>query len=272
MTPGERSAVVTGAASGIGQAAARSLVKNGWSVACVDLDEAPLLRVVAELRVIGRAAAVVGDVSDRRTHQKACAVAAELGAFAAWIGVAGLTHKHDLTQLSELDARRLIDVNQLGMLWGVAEAVRIWRERGCAGAIALTSSVHGRHAVPHHPVYEMTKAALEALVRSVAVTYGPEGIRAVAVAPGAVETPALVDSFATAMDPQAARRELERQTPAHRLAQPDEIAAAIAFLVSDQAAYISGTTLTVDGGMSAALFSSTPEPAAARPVAGPINV
>ena len=254
MSPDRGSAVVTGAASGIGLAVAQRLVRDGWSVICVDRDEAPLHRAVENLNSVGRAAAVVGDVSARATHREACEVATVLGAFTAWVGVAGLVEKGELTQLSEQDARRLIDVNQLGMLWGVAEAVRVWQKTGSAGAIALTSSVHGRLATPHHAVYEMTKAAVEALVRSVAVTYGPQGIRAVAVAPGAVETPALIQSFSSSSDPEAARLDLARQTPAHRLAHPDEIAAAVAFVISDEAAYISGTTLTVDGGMSAALL------------------
>jgi NAD(P)-dependent dehydrogenase (short-subunit alcohol dehydrogenase family) len=100
------------------------------------------------------------------------------------------------------------------------------------------------------------------------VAYGPQGIRAVGVAPGAVATPALEASLNSAADPAAARRHLEHQSPAERLAQPEEIAAAVSFLVSDEASYISGTTLAVDGGWSAALSREPSDRRAVRPGVG----
>jgi NAD(P)-dependent dehydrogenase (short-subunit alcohol dehydrogenase family) len=263
------SAIVTGAASGIGRAVAARLAADGWAVVGVDLNSGPLEEVVAGLRATGAiAAAVIGDVADRDTHRRARAVARECGPLGAWVGAAGLTHTHELTSLDEAAARLLVDVNQFGLLWGAAEAVDEWVSTGSRGTVAVISSVHARHAYPHHAVYEMTKAAAQALVRSIAVTYGPLGIRAVAVAPGGVVTPALVASLASAADPDAARRHLEHQSPAERLAQPEEIAAAVSFLVSEQAAYISGTTLAVDGGWSAVLGRAPRDRAADRPAAG----
>jgi NAD(P)-dependent dehydrogenase (short-subunit alcohol dehydrogenase family) len=263
-----RSAIVTGAASGIGRAVARRLAADGWAVVGVDRDST-LDAVVAGLRESGRvAAAVVGDVADRDTHRRARAAAVEHGPLGAWVGAAGLTRTHDLARLDEAAVRLLVDVNQFGLLWGAAEALDEWRSTGGHGTIAIISSVHARHAYPYHAVYEMTKAAADALVRNVAVTYGPQGIRAVGVAPGAVLTPPLIASLDSAADPAAARRHLERQTPAERLAQPDEIAAAVSFLVSDEAGYISGTTLTVDGGWSAVLSRPPDDTGAQRSAAG----
>lgn len=266
MTPVAHSAVVTGAASGIGRAVAERLAAEGWGVACLDRDENGLSSLTESLAAHGRqAVAVVGDVADPDTHRRALDAAAGLATVDSWIGVAGLADGELLTDLDEGHVRRLVDINQLGMLWGTAEALRRWRAADRSGVVVLVSSVHARHAARNTAVYEMTKAALDALVRSVAVTYGPHGIRAVAVAPGGVLTPALERSFAGAADPAAARRHLEGQTPANRLALPEEIAAAVAFVTSDEAKYISGTVLTVDGGMSAVLLASAADPEAVRP-------
>lgn len=261
----QRSAVITGAASGIGLATVTRLAADGWALACVDMNEAALYRLTEQLAAAGHSTvAIPGDVSDRSTHRKACQAASQLAPLGAWIGVAGVAGDFELTTASEAEIRTMIDINQLGMLWGSIEALRVWEEAGDPGAIVVTSSVHARHAASGSGVYEMTKAAIEALIRNIAVTYGSRGIRAVAVAPGAISTPALQASFATAVNPEAARIRLERQAPLNRLGETAEVAAAIAFLVSPDAAYISGTTLTVDGAMSSVLMLPTTDPDAVR--------
>lgn len=260
-----RSAVITGAASGIGLATAQRMAADGWALACVDLNASALDRLVGQLATDGHVAvAVAGDVSDRAVHRQACAAATSLAPLKAWIGVAGMAVDYELTTVTEAEVRSLIDVNQLGMLWGAIEALRTWQSTGEPGAIVLTSSVHARHAASGSGIYEMTKAAIEALVRNIAVTYGHRGIRAVAVAPGAISTPALQASFDTAANPEAARARLERQAPLHRLGETDEIAAAIAFLTSSDGSYISGTTLTIDGAMSSVLMLPATDPEAVR--------
>jgi NAD(P)-dependent dehydrogenase (short-subunit alcohol dehydrogenase family) len=264
-----RSAVITGAASGIGLATARRLARDGWALTCVDTNASALDGLLDELDSGGfPAAAVHGDVSERTVHEQACAAAAELAPLGAWVGVAGVARDFELCSVSEADVRQLVDVNQLGMLWGAVEALRVWETAGSAGTIVAVSSVHARHAASGSGIYEMTKASVEALVRNIAVTYGSRGIRAVAIAPGAISTQALHASFATASNPRAARERLERQAPMNRLGEPEEVAAAIGFLVSQEAAYISGTTLTVDGAMSSVLMLPASGPAAARPPSG----
>ena len=256
------SAIVTGAASGIGLAVARELAASGWQLVGVDQHAAALDDLVSQgvLTV-----AVPGDVAERKTHRRAIAAAGEIGGFAAWIGAAGVVSTYELSTMSEEDARRLVDVNQFGVLWGTCDAVHAWLSAGTGGTVVVITSIHARRASPHHAVYEMTKAAGEALVRNVAVTYGRRGIRAVAVAPGAVATPALLASLDSAADPAAARERLEHLSPSERLASPEEVAAAVAFAISDRAAYVSGTTLAVDGGWSAALSTPPRDPRAVRP-------
>jgi NAD(P)-dependent dehydrogenase (short-subunit alcohol dehydrogenase family) len=260
-----RSAVITGAAAGIGLAVARKLATAGWALVCVDRDETLLTAAVAELAKSTPTVAVAGDVALRETNRTACEAAVELAPLGAWVAVAGIGLVQELATIKEDQARAVIDVNELGTLWGAVEAIREWRAKSTPGVIVAISSVHARHAAPHYAIYEMTKAAIEALVRNLAVTYGARGIRAVAVAPGAIATQPLLDSFATAEDPAAARTYLEAQTPANRLGAPEEIAAAVGFLVSDDAAYINGTSLTIDGGMSAVLVSNPADPASNRP-------
>lgn len=262
----QRSVIVTGAGSGIGLATTERLVADGWAVVAVDRDEAALAAAVRPLGAAGTTVVtVVGDVADRQTHRRARAAAVALAPLGASVGCAGITRTHELASIDEAAARELVDVNQFGLLWGAAEAVAEWTGTHSPGVYLVISSVHARHAYADHAVYEMTKAAAEALVRNIAVSYGPRRIRAVAVAPGAVLTAAMVDSLGSATDPELARRQLELQTPAQRLAAPAEIAAAVSFLLSDNASYISGTALTIDGGWSAVLGLESGDPAAQRP-------
>ncbi len=256
------SAVVTGAASGIGRAIAQQLHRDGRAVVLVDLDAHRLSAAVA---VFGAGAvAVVGDVGEPSTHHQALAAAAELGDLDAWVNCAGITHNHPLPQLTAAQADVVIDTNLYGTLWGTQTAVGHWLSEGRGGAIVNISSVHGRRAYPDHAVYEMTKAAIEALTRNVAVTYAAAGIRANAVAPGAITTEALEGSIASAADPSAAEAELTEFIPAGRLGEPGEIAAVVAFLLSDQAGYLTGQTVVVDGAMTTHI-GFAPDPNAKRP-------
>ena len=248
-------AVITGAASGIGRAIAQNLTAD-YKLVLIDIHGENLGTVEREIKSAGGdVQSLVGNVSERKTHIGARQLADSAGTLSAWVNCAGWTRGaalHDFpddpTVLEEL-----IGANQIGTLWGCAEAVHHFVNHQIKGAIVNISSVHGRRAWRDHAVYEMTKAAVDALTRNVAVTYGPYGIRCNSVAPGAAMTPALTKAITEANDPKSRREKLELLTPLRRIAEPSEIAEVVSFLLSDKASYVSGQSLAVEGGWTSAL-------------------
>jgi NAD(P)-dependent dehydrogenase (short-subunit alcohol dehydrogenase family) len=246
-------AVVTGAGSGIGRAIATKLVEDSI-VILVDINPKGLAEVEKELASAGhKVFGLLGDVSLRETHKKARALAEEKGTLVSWVNCAGLTRgaplhdfPNDPTVMEEI-----IGINQVGTFWGCAEAVASFVTGKVKGAVVNISSVHGRRAARDHAVYEMTKGAVDALTRNVATTYGPYGIRANAVAPGGVLTPALKEYFVKFGSKH--RETLELLTPLKRLAEPSEIAEVVSFLLSTRASYLSGQSIAVEGAWTSAL-------------------
>ena len=259
-------AVVTGAASGIGHAIALRLAQD-YSLINVDINKANLEKVEQEIIANGgKVHSIIGDVSERETHIKAREWASANGTLKAWVNCAGWTRGAALHAFPN-DPRvfeELIGTNQNGTFWGCAEALHSFVNEKVKGAIVNISSVHGRRAWRDHALYEMTKGAVDALTRNVAVTYGPYGIRCNAVAPGAVMTPALAKSFADAPDPKIRRESLEKLTPLKRIANASEIAEVVAFLLSDKASYVSGQSLAVEGAWTSALGAIDLDPDLAR--------
>lgn len=248
-------AVVTGAASGIGRGIALRLAQD-YQVVLVDLNPTTLPKVLKEISDAGGTAySTLGDVGKRETHHAARLIAEEHGVLQSWVNCAGWTRGAPLHDFPNDPAvlEELISANQIGTLWGAAEAINAFVGKHTKGAIVNISSVHGRRAWPDHAVYEMTKAAIDALTRNVAVAYGPFGIRCNAVAPGAIMTPALAQSFVDAPDAKERRQWLEQITPLKRIGEPSEIAEVVAFLLSDKASYVSGQSLGVEGGWTSAL-------------------
>lgn len=248
-------AVVTGAASGIGRGIAKRLAED-YTVILIDLNPKTLPVVEKELIDAGHQAySVLGDVGQRATHQNARALAESKGNLISWVNCAGWTRGAPMHDFPNDPAvlEDLIGANQIGSFWGCAEAVASFTTRKVPGAIVNISSVHGRRAWPDQAVYEMTKAAVDALTRNVAVAYGPFGIRANAVAPGAILTPALEQSFVDAPDPVARRNSLELLAPLKRIGEPSEIAEVVSFLLSTRASYLSGQSIAVEGAWTVGL-------------------
>ncbi|QJU55280.1 SDR family oxidoreductase [Herbiconiux sp. KACC 21604] len=258
-----KSVVVSGAASGLGRSIAIELAREDWAVVGVDVDEAGL-RGTIDLLPGGEHEAVVGSVADREVHLRAAHRASVVGEISGWVNCAGVTFIEDLETIDEHILRRLIDVNLLGTTWGTAQAISAFTRAGTRGSIVNISSVHAHQAHPGYAGYEMTKAAIEALTRNAAVTYGVRGIRTNAVAPGSIQTVALQASFDSAQDPQAARTRLSSWNALGRLGDPQEVARVVAFLLSPSSSYINGSTIVVDGAMIAGLSRARDDDATRR--------
>jgi len=240
-----RSVVVTGSGRGIGRAIAERLAADGWIVVGLERSDD------GDSRDDGVVAAVVaGDASDRDAHRRAADAATALAPLAGWVNNAGITKTTPLHQLDEATVRDIVEINGLGYLWGCSVAVETFLAQGGGGAIVNIGSIHGRRSHPEYAAYEFTKGGIDALSRSVAVTYGGANIRCNTLAPGGVMTPHLAAQIAAAADPVAEERGLAEGPPMGRIATPEEVAALAAFLLSDETPYLTGQSIAVDGGWS----------------------
>ena len=241
---GGECALVTGAAQGIGSAIARSLAADGWAVAACDRDER-VHELAGELREQGAAAAgLVFDVCDADATEAGHAEAVErLGPVGAVVANAAVVNQVVAAErLSPEGWRRELDVNLTGAFLSIQPALGAMRERK-RGRVVVISSASATGGLRGQVAYTASKAGLVGLIRTLALELAPAGVTANAVLPGMVETEKV-----RALPPEVRQRVLAH-VPLRRFAQPEEVAAVVAFLCSDAGAYLTGAAIPVDGGI-----------------------
>lgn len=244
-------AVVTGGAHGIGEATCAALAEAGASLVIVDLEEAAAEALVARITAAsGSAVAIPADVAEedgvRRLFRR---VERRVGPVDILVNNAGTAIRKPAVQLPLEDWEQVVRVNMTGVFLCSRAAARQMIEAGRGGAIVSTSSIMGLSGGGLYPnvSYQTTKGAIVNMTRALAVEWAAHGIRVNAVAPTYVRTRFIAPILA---DPKLVER-IEAMTPLGRLAEPQEVAAAILFLASPAAAMITGHTLPVDGGFLA---------------------
>ncbi|MCP1372934.1 SDR family NAD(P)-dependent oxidoreductase [Dyella lutea] len=241
-------ALVTGSGQGIGRAIAVRLAEEGARVVVEDRsDNAAAEETLAQVRQAGSDGCVIagdiGDVpADARVIEQAVVA---MGRLDVLVNNAGIEKRADFLAVTEADFDAVLGVNLRGTFFATQAFARHVQERGGDGAVVNISSVHEELPFPHFASYSASKGAVKMLMRNLAIELAPLGIRVNNIAPGAVQTPINAALLSN-------RKELDAllgNIPLRRLGRPEDVANAALFLASDEAAYVTGTTLFVDGGL-----------------------
>jgi NAD(P)-dependent dehydrogenase (short-subunit alcohol dehydrogenase family) len=251
---GGKGVVVTGAAQGIGRAVAKAFAAEGAGVVLLDNDAEVLHQTIKAIHESGGVAeAVVGDVSRREDVRGAVELAiARYGHLDAAVQVAGIADFIPFLEVTDASWDRILDVNLRGTWYLVQEAGRAMVRQGIRGAIAITASTNAFQPEAGGLCYNTSKSGQVAVMHTAALELTRHGIRVNALAPGIINT--RLSAFVI-NDPQQSKVFLER-IPIGRFAEPEEMARPILWMCSDDASYLSGELLVVDGAMTAGI----PEP------------
>ena len=245
-------ALVTGAASGIGEAIAHTYARQGAHVYVADLDRENGKRVANEITADSFSAEFIElNVADEKSCQVVAAtVLKNHDRLDILVNNAGVGHVGAIEQTTAQDLDRLYAVNVRGMFMLTKEFIPRMLERKY-GVIVNMSSIGGVVAVKDRVAYCMTKFAVVGLTKCIALDHALDGIRANCICPGRVETPFVKKRLSEYPDPEKAYREMAATQAIGRMGTPEEIAAAALYLASDEAAFVTGTSLLIEGGWTA---------------------
>jgi glucose 1-dehydrogenase len=245
-------AIVTGAAQGIGRACAERLAKEGAKVVLTDINADAGQRAAREIAAAGGTVQFVScDVAIEADVNAAVAASLDAhGRIDIVVNNAGILDDAPFLELPAAEFDRILGVNLRGaFLMGQAAARQMVKQAtpagsAQAGAIVNMSSINERFALPDHVAYSISKGGISQLTKAMAIALAPHGIRVNAVGPGTIETPLLEG----VIKDKAFREKVLSRTPIGRFGQPREIAAIVAWLASEEASYVTGTTIFADGG------------------------
>lgn len=256
-----KTAIVTGAAHGIGKACARRLAEDGAQVVIADIDDKTGKAAAEEIAADGHVCVFKPcDVSNKLDARNVVnATVDEFGALDYLINNAGIVHAADFLELKEEDFDRVLAVNLKGyFLMGQAAARKMAEQiktGGEPGAIVNMSSINAVVSIANQTPYSVSKGGINQLTKVMALSLAPLGIRVNAIGPGSIMT----EMLAAVADDEAARRKILSRTPMGRIGEPEEIAAIAAFLCSRDASYVTGQCVYADGGRLGLNYTVDPQ-------------
>lgn len=247
----QQTVFVTGGGSGIGRATAERCAREGATVVVADVDVeggTETVETIAADDAPGAAVFTELDVTDAAAVEAAVDDAAETHGLDVMVNNAGVAQRNAALEALPLDDRdRVFDINGKGVWNGCRAAIPHLKEQE-SGAVVNVASLAGVIGQPWSAAYAFTKGGVAKLTRTIAGELGRYGVRANAVCPGFTDTPMVRGGLEARDDPEAAREKLESKYALKRIGEPEEIAAAICFLASDDASFVTGHELVVDGG------------------------
>nr|WP_322625803.1 glucose 1-dehydrogenase [uncultured Flavobacterium sp.] len=248
--------IITGAGMGLGLATAKVVAERGANVSLVDYNAEALEKAKAEIKQVAPDAKILtitADVSNEEAVKNYVEkTVTEFGTIDGFYNNAGIEGRQAPLIEYDIDVfKKVVDINLMGVYYGLRYIIPVMQKNG-GGRIVNVASVGGIRGVVNQTAYVATKHAVSGITKNAAIEYGKDGIYTNAIAPGAILTPMVAEAFkqVNPADPKAAEAEYAQRNPTRRLGQPEEVGKLVAFLLSDDCAYVNGQTIAIDGGES----------------------